>query len=49
MGALSTPGAKVVMAGNPTRASGFFYDTHHNHACVAALVQAGEVSQAEGL
>ena len=29
MGALSTPGAKVVMAGNPTRASGFFYDTHH--------------------
>ena len=30
MGALSTPGAKVVMAGNPTRASGFFYDTHHS-------------------
>ena len=29
MGALSTPGAKVVMAGNPTRTSGFFYDTHH--------------------
>ena len=29
MGALSTPGAKVVMAGNPTRSSGFFYDTHH--------------------
>ena len=28
MGALSTPGAKVVMAGNPTRTSGFFYDTH---------------------
>jgi hypothetical protein len=28
MGALSTPGAKVVMAGNPTRNSGFFYDTH---------------------
>jgi hypothetical protein len=24
MGALSTPGAKVVMAGNPTRTSGFF-------------------------
>ena len=30
MGALSTPGAKVVMAGNPTRTSGFFYDTHHS-------------------
>jgi len=29
MGALSIPGAKVVMAGNPTRTSGFFYDTHH--------------------
>lgn len=30
MGALSTEGAKVVLAGNPTRASGFFYDTHHS-------------------
>jgi hypothetical protein len=30
MGALSTPGAKVLMAGNPTRTSGFFYDTHHS-------------------
>ncbi len=30
MGALSTHGAKVVMAGNPTRTSGFFYDTHHS-------------------
>lgn len=28
-GALSTEGAKAVLAGNPTRASGFFYDTHH--------------------
>ena len=28
-GALSTPGAVVVMCANPTRASGFFYDTHH--------------------
>lgn len=28
-GALSTPGAMAVLAGNPTRASGFFYDTHH--------------------
>lgn len=30
LGALSTPGAKVVMAGNPTRTSGFFYDSHHS-------------------
>jgi len=29
MGALSTPGAKVVMLGNPTRPSGFFYDSFH--------------------
>lgn len=29
MGALSTQGAKVVMAGNPTRNAGMFYDTHH--------------------
>lgn len=28
-GALSTPHAKAVLAGNPTRASGFFFDTHH--------------------
>ena len=28
LGALSTPGAKVVMAGNPTRTAGFFHDTH---------------------
>jgi len=28
-GALSTPGAKAVLAGNPTRSNGFFYETHH--------------------
>lgn len=28
-GALSTPGAIVVITGNPTKAQGFFYDTHH--------------------
>lgn len=28
-GSLSTPGAKVVMTGNPTRTSGYFYDSHH--------------------
>lgn len=29
LGALSTEGAKLVMCGNPTRISGFFYDSHH--------------------
>jgi phage terminase large subunit len=29
MGALSTKGAKVILAANPTRTSGYFYDTHH--------------------
>lgn len=28
-GALSTPGAKVLMTGNPTRNNGYFYDSHH--------------------
>lgn len=27
-GALSTPGAKVIMAANPTRVSGYFFDSH---------------------
>lgn len=31
LGALSTPGAKVVMAGNPTRLSGFFYEAFHGN------------------
>jgi phage terminase large subunit len=29
LGALSTPGAIVVMTGNPTKTQGFFYDSHH--------------------
>ena len=28
-GALSTPGARVLMTANPTRLSGYFYDSHH--------------------
>jgi len=28
LGALSTPGAIVVLTGNPTKSSGYFYDTH---------------------
>lgn len=30
-GALSTPGAKSIMAGNPTKARGYFYDSHHRN------------------
>ena len=29
LGALSTEGAKLVMCGNPTKITGFFYDSHH--------------------
>lgn len=29
LGALSTKGAKLLMCGNPTRLTGFFYDSHH--------------------
>ena len=29
-GAMSTPGAKTVMCGNPTRSEGFFYESHHS-------------------
>ena len=31
LGALSTPGAKLLMCGNPTQLSGFFYDSHHRN------------------
>lgn len=30
-GAMSTPGAKTILTGNPTRTSGFFYNTHHKN------------------
>src|SRR6185437_4949069 len=29
LGTMSTPGAKMLMAGNPSETGGFFYDTHH--------------------
>lgn len=29
-GSLSTPGARVLLAGNPTRTAGYFYDSHHS-------------------
>ena len=31
-GSMSTPGAIMVMAGNPTRLTGTFYDSHHRQA-----------------
>lgn len=31
LGALSTPGAKLLMCGNPTQLSGFFYDSHNRN------------------
>lgn len=30
-GALSTPGAKSLMCGNPTRTHGYFFDSHHKN------------------
>jgi phage terminase large subunit len=44
-GALSTDGAYVVMAANPTRQSGYFFDSHHKmRAAWAALHWDGEKS-----
>lgn len=31
LGSLSTPGARLLMCGNPTQLSGFFYDSHHKN------------------
>ena len=31
LGALSTSGARLLMCGNPTQLSGFFYDSHHKN------------------
>lgn len=30
-GALTTPGARSILTANPTRASGYFYDSHHKN------------------
>lgn len=49
-GALSTPGAKVLMMANPTRLSGFFYDTHHKlaHRWKTMVVNSEDVPRATG-
>ena len=31
LGALSTPGSKLLMCGNPTKLTGFFYDSHNKN------------------
>lgn len=31
LGSMSTPGARLLMCGNPTQLSGFFYDSHHKN------------------
>ena len=49
-GALSTPGAKVVMCANPTRLSGFFFDSHHalRHRWATMTVSSEDVPRAKG-
>lgn len=49
-GALSTRGAKAVLSGNPTRASGFFYDTHHRLRSLwhTMRVNSEDVERAQG-
>jgi hypothetical protein len=37
LGALSTPGARLLMCGNPTRTSGFFYDSHHKNRALYSV------------
>lgn len=34
LGSLSTPGSKLLMCGNPTQLSGFFYDSHHKNVAI---------------
>lgn len=45
-GALSTPGAKILMCGNPTRSDGYFYDAFHGDRdkwnCVTVSCEEGE-------
>jgi len=39
LGALSTPGSKLVMAGNPTRGNGYFFDAFHRLADTFKCIQ----------
>jgi hypothetical protein len=50
IGALSTAGSKMVMASNPTRLSGYFYDSHHRlrSSYWTARVSSEDVDRAKG-
>lgn len=50
LGALSTPGAMVIMTGNPTKTAGFFYDSHHKtrDRWFAMQVSSEDVPRARG-
>lgn len=50
MGALSSKGAKAVAIGNPTKASGFFFDTHHKlrDSWKTLVVSSEDVPRARG-
>ena len=45
-GALSTPAAKIIMCGNPTRSDGYFYDAFHSDRekwhCITVSCEEGE-------
>ena len=45
-GALSTPGAKIIMCGNPTRSDGYFFDSFHTDRekwhCITVSCDEGE-------
>lgn len=46
LGALSTPGSRLLMCGNPTQLSGFFYDSHNkNRASYATFHVDGRNSE----
>lgn len=49
-GALSSEGAVCVLTGNPSKASGFFYDTHHKLRArwLALVVSSEDVPRARG-
>lgn len=38
LGALTTAGAKLLMCGNPTKLTGFFFDSHHKNRSIYGLL-----------
>lgn len=41
LGAMSTPGARTIMCSNPTRGSGYFFDSHNKNQHLWATMQVG--------